>query len=257
MAHDEVRQGKQFSGDEAAFEASCAREIERMASDEGLQRLGRELTLASEPFGYSYHFRWLGRPIIQCPQDIVALQEIIWSVRPEIIVETGVARGGSSVFFASLLHLLGGEGKVVAVDIDIRPHNRRAIESHPMSDRIVLIEGSSVEDLTVARIFDQCRGKRAVVVLDSNHTHDHVLQELNLYSPLVRVGSYMVVFDTIVEDFPPGYYADRPWDRGNNPKTAVTEFLRTNRRFEVDHRISAKLLVSLAPGGYLRCVQDP
>lgn len=206
---------------------------------------------------YSYHFTWLGVPIIQFPQDMIAMQEIIWAVRPDLIIETGVARGGSLVFYASLLELIGGEGLVLGIDIDIRPPNRAVIEAHSMAKRIRLIEGSSVS----SEVVDEARAlagkaERVLVVLDSNHTHEHVLSELQLYSPFVTHGSYVVVFDTIIEDLPDDFYPDRPWGKGNNAKTAVFEFLAGNDTFEVDRSIEHKLQITVAPNGYLRRVRN-
>lgn len=206
---------------------------------------------------YSYNFTWLGRPIIQYPQDIIAMQEIIWNLRPDLIIETGIAHGGSLIFYASMLKLLGGEGQVVGIDIDIRAHNRVEIEKHPMFELITLIEGSSTDPEVVRNIQEMAKGKkRVLVVLDSNHTGEHVLQELQLYSPFVTKGSYLVVFDTIIEDVPDDYFPDRPWGKGNNPKTAVLEFLKNNDRFEIDKEIEAKLLITVAPDGYLRCIKE-
>ena len=174
-----------------------------------------------------------------------------------MIVETGVAHGGSLIYYASLLELIGNNGHVLGIDIDIRPHNRIEIEKHPMSKRIQLIQGSSVDEKIASTVKERCNGKLPVlVVLDSNHTHDHVLRELQLYSPLVSKGSYMVVFDTLIEDMPDDLTTDRPWRKGNNPKTAVHEFLKTDSRFEIDKSIEHKLLITAAPDGYLRCVKD-
>ena len=242
--------------DEEDFDRENADAIGRMSNDSDLGDRALALMADAEGYRYSYQFRWMGRPIIQWPQDVVALQEIVWSVRPEVIVETGVARGGSLVFFASLLHLIGGKGEVLGIDIDIRPHNRRAIEEHPMGSRIVLIEGSSTDPATVAKVAQQCAGKKVMVVLDSNHTHDHVLAELTQYAPLVNAGSFIAVMDTMIEDFPRGYFSQRPWDKGNNPKTAVAEFLRGCDRFVIERAIDAKLLFTVAPSGYLRCIKD-
>ncbi len=206
---------------------------------------------------YSYHFTWLGVPIIQFPQDMIAMQEIIWAVRPDLIIETGVARGGSVIYYASLLELIGGEGLVLGIDVDIRPPNRAAIEGHSMAKRIRLVEGSSVAGEVVAEaraLADQA--ERVLVVLDSNHTHEHVLRELQLYSPLVTRGSYLVAFDTIIEDLPEDFYPDRPWGKGNNAKTAVLEFLDGNAEFEVDRTIEHKLQITVAPNGYLRRVRN-
>ncbi len=205
---------------------------------------------------YSYHFSWLGRPIIQFPQDVLAIQEIIWSVKPDLVIETGIAHGGSLILSASLLELLGGDRRVVGVDIEIRSHNRAAIEAHPLFHRITLIEGSSTDPEVAARIAWLAAGRRTLVLLDWNHTHDHVLNELRLYSPLVKTGSYIVVFDTIIEHLPDDFFPDRPWGHGNNPQTAVAELLEQNERFRIDGDLEAKLVITAAPGGYLKCVRD-
>jgi cephalosporin hydroxylase len=244
--------------DPEQFEAEKRARIAAMAADASFRRLSREWFDASCRHRYSYHFTWLGLPVIQYPQDIVALQEIIWRTRPELVVETGIARGGSLVFHASMLELLGGPGRVVGVDIDIRAHNRAAIESHPLARRIALIEGSSVDPAVAQQVRELARGLRSVlVVLDSNHTHEHVARELELYSPLVRSGGYLVVLDTVVEDLPAELFPGRPWGPGNNPRTAVQSFLAGNERFVVDSEIEAKLALTVAPGGYLKCVKDP
>ena len=231
--------------------------IAQMATDPEVQQLARQVFNRSCQFNYSYNFSWLGRPIIQYPQDIVALQEIIWAVKPQLIIETGIAHGGSLVLSASILELLGGNGRVVGVDIEIRPHNRQAIEEHPMARRITLIEGSSVDNGIAAQVRALAAGRRPVlVILDSNHTHEHVRRELELYSPLVTRGSYLIVFDTVVEDMPADAFANRPWGPGNNPKTAVHEFLKTSRRFALAKEIDNKLLLTVAPDGYLKCLED-
>jgi cephalosporin hydroxylase len=242
--------------DDDEFEGRNAEQIERLGDDVALKQRALRLMHDAERYQYSYHFRWLGCPIIQYPQDLLALQEIVWQVQPERIVETGLARGGSAVFFASLLHLIGGDGKVVSVDVDVRPHNRRAIELHPMRDRIVLVEGSSIAPSTVDRVTALCRGRRTLVVLDSDHTHAHVLQELDHYSPLVGKGSYLVVLDTVVADFPSDFFPNRPWGPADNPKTAVHAFLARNPRFAIDAALERKLLLTVAPDGYLRCIAD-
>jgi cephalosporin hydroxylase len=229
----------------------------RMAVDEDLKARARDLFLRSCEYKYSYNFTWLGRPIIQYPQDILAMQEIIWRVQPDLIVETGIAHGGSLIFHASLLELLGGDGLVLGIDIDIRDHNRAAIESHPLARRVRMIEGSSIDPEVVRQVTEFARDrKRVLVSLDSNHTHQHVLAELHAYEPLVTKGSYLVVFDTVVEDMPKSFFPDRPWGPGDNPKTAVCEFLRGTDRFEVDQELENKLLLSVAPGGYLKCTKD-
>lgn len=185
------------------------------------------------------------------------MQEIIWHVKPDLIIETGIAHGGSLIFYASMLELLGEEGKVLGIDIDIREHNRREIEKHPMFKRITMIEGSSVDERVIEKVREFVQGKKRVLVsLDSLHTHDHVLRELEAYSPLVTTGSYCVIFDTMVEDLPDESSANRPWGKGNNPKTAVWEFLKKNNRFVIDKEIENKLLITVAPDGYLKCVKD-
>jgi len=226
-----------------------------------LKSSAKDFMVESVHAKYSYNFSWLGRPIIQYPQDLVATQEIIWQVKPDLIVETGVAHGGSAVFFASLLELnahAGGpkDAEVWCVEIDLRSHNREALEVHPMYPRVKVFDGSSLDaDIaaTIARKASSC--ERVLVVLDSNHTHEHVLGELRLYAPLVTVGSYCVVFDTVIEDLEGVEFTDRPWGKGNNPKTAVAEFLRSNDDFVVDSSIDEKLLISAAPGGYLKRVK--
>ena len=217
---------------------------------------------------YSYNFSWLGRPIIQYPQDIVALQEIIWQVKPDLIIETGIAHGGSLVLSASMLAMLDyceaaevGEmldparprRKVVGVDIDIRAHNREALDAHAMRSRMELIEGSSIDSDIIDQVRSHAKGKeRILVILDSNHTHDHVLAELEAYAPLVSLDSYCLVFDTVIEDMPDDMFPDRPWGKGNNPKTAVWEYLKSHPEFEIDKQIEHKLLITVAPDGYLK-----
>ncbi|MDP9203521.1 MAG: cephalosporin hydroxylase family protein [Gemmatimonadota bacterium] len=205
---------------------------------------------------YMNNFSWMGRPMIQLPTDMFGMQEIIWAVKPDLIIETGLAHGGSLVFYASMLELLG-HGKVVGVDIEIRPHNRSAIEAHPMAKRISLVEGSSIDDETVAKVRDAARGmSRVMVCLDSNHTHDHVFAELEAYADLVTVGSYCVVFDTFVEDMPDDYvWVGRSWGKGNNPKTAVREWIVDHSEFEIDESIEDRLLITSAPDGFLRRVR--
>ncbi len=239
------------------FDNRNKEKIALMGRDETLADATRSWFEQSSKYEYSYHFTWLGLPIIQFPQDVLALQEIIWRVQPDAILETGIARGGSLILSASLLEMLGGDRVVVAVDIDIRDHNREAIEAHPLAIRINMIEGSSTDPAVVAAVEECLRGReRILVILDSNHTHEHVLAELELYSPLVKSGSYIIVFDTIIEDMPDEFSRDRPWCKGDNPKTAVHTFLETNDRFEIDEEIQNKLLITVAPDGYLRCLGD-
>jgi cephalosporin hydroxylase len=187
---------------------------------------------------------------------MIAMQEIIWELQPDLIIETGIAHGGSLIYYASLLELIG-KGEVLGIDIDIREHNRREIEAHPMFKRIKMIQGSSIDENLVEQVKAIAKGKQTVLVsLDSNHTQDHVLKELQFYAPFVTPGSYIVVFDTIVEDLPEGYFREkRPWGVGNNPKTAVWEFLKHNDQFEIDTAIDNKLLISVAPDGYLKRIK--
>jgi cephalosporin hydroxylase len=239
------------------FENERREDIRALISDDEAWEYARLFMKATGRHRYTYHFDWLGRPVIQLPQDLVALQEIIWRVRPDLIVETGIARGGSLIFHASILELIGGDGRVLGIDVDIREHNRVEIERHPLFKRIGMIEGSSLDESVVARAREAAEGRRCVmVILDSNHTHEHVRRELELYSPLVTVGSYLVVFDTVIEDLWDGSYPPRPWGRGDNPKTAVHEFLGRNDSFEIDKEVDGKLLITAAPDGYLRRVKD-
>lgn len=204
---------------------------------------------------YPYNYEWLGRPIIQYPNDMFAMQEIIWGVKPDLIIETGIAHGGSLIFYASMLELIG-KGKVLGIDIDIREHNRKEIEKHKMSKRIKMIEGSSVDEAVIKKVAKIVkRHKKVMVCLDSLHTHQHVSEELNLYSKFVSKGSYLVVFDTIIEDMPKGFFKDRLWDKGNNPATAVKTFLKKNRNFIIDREIENKLLITSAPGGFLKKIK--
>jgi cephalosporin hydroxylase len=231
--------------------------IAAMAEDQQLSAATRQMFLASCKYKYSYNFKWMGRPIIQYPQDMIAMQEIIYQVQPDLIVETGIAHGGSLIYYASILELIAGKGMVLGIDIEIRPHNRVEIEKHAMSKRITMIQGSSIDVGIAQQVRSFAKAyDRILVVLDSNHTHQHVLAELELYSPLVRKGSYLVVFDTVVEDMPADVVGDRPWGIGNSPKTAVHQFLRGTDRFEIDSEIQNKLLITVAPDGYLKCLKD-
>ena len=230
--------------------------IKEMSKDATL----RETTLSwfkqSSAYEYSYHFRWLGRPIIQFPQDIMALQEIIWDIKPDLIIETGIAHGGSLIFSASMLELIG-KGEVLGIDIDIREHNRVEIEKHPMFKRINMLEGDSTSDEILNEVKSYAEDKKCIlVILDSMHTYDHVLKELELYSKFATKGSYLIVFDTVIEDMPDDFFEDRPWGKDNNPKMAVREFLKNNDRFESDKDLENKLLITVAPDGYLKCVKE-
>lgn len=253
------------------FVADSEKNTASLGKDEELKKLSIQWMNKSAENKYTYNFFALGRPIIQYPQDIFALQEIIWNVRPNLIIETGIAHGGSLVFSASMMALLDlcdaiesglvinpkeSKRKVLGVDIDIRAHNRVAIENHPMASRIEMIEGSSIAPDIIERVHAIATNfSRVLVCLDSNHTYDHVLAELQAYAPLVSVDSYCVVFDTIVEDMPAGMFPDRPWGPGDSPKTAVWEYLRQHSEFEIDKSIQHKLLITVAPDGYLKRVR--
>jgi cephalosporin hydroxylase len=250
------------------FDDEVAARVAGNAGDAPLQGAVRSFLLESIRTQYSYNFAWLGRPIIQYPQDIVATQELIWSVKPDLIIETGIAHGGSLIFSASMLALLDlceaaekgtvldparSARKVLGLDIDIRAHNRGAIEAHPLASRIEMIQGSSIAPEIVAQVRQIASGYRRVMLcLDSNHTHDHVLAELEAYAPLVSVGSYCIVFDTVVEDLPAEMIKDRPWKPGDNPKTAVRSYLKSHPEFEIDRSVQNKLLITVAPDGFLR-----
>ena len=240
-------------------------EISKNALVQGLKMQARSWSLLTNLLGYTYNFKWMGRPIIQYPQDILAFQEIVSQTNPDLIIETGIAHGGSLALSASLLCLLDVmEGldprqsprKVVGVDIDIRPDNRKALDEHPLRFKMELIEGSSIDPVIIQQVRGHAVGvDRVLVSLDSNHTHEHVFEELNAYADLVSVGSYCIVFDTAIEDLPPGSFPDRPWDVGNNPKTAVHQWLKNHPEFEIDNGIDNKLLISVAPDGYLKRVR--
>ncbi len=230
--------------------------IKSYESNLALKKAAREFNTESNKVQYSYNFSWMGRPIIQYPQDMIAMQEIIWDVKPDLIIETGIAHGGSLIYYASLMELIG-QGEVLGIDIDIRQHNKAEIEKHPMFKRIKMIKGSSIDENTAEQVKLIAAGKeRVLVCLDSNHTHEHVLRELQLYAPLVSLNSYIIVFDTIVEDLPEGYFSQkRPWGISNNPRTAVDEFLKNSDDFVIDETIDNKLLISVTPRGYLKRIK--
>jgi|SRR5208337_648661 len=268
-----------------AFAKEVADNISRIKSDKKIAERSLKWLCETLPFRYTYNFRWMGRPIIQLPQDIVAMQEIIWEVKPDLIIETGIAHGGSLIFSASMLALneysnaiSRGEplpdpahppSRVVGIDIDIREHNRKAIEKHPMAHRIDMIEGSSTDPAVIDKVYTIAKKySRILVCLDSCHSHDHVLAELEAYAPLASIGSYCVVFDTVIEDIPKKYVVDdRPWGKGNSPKTAVREYLRILKEqgrtgsdgepilFENDISLENKLLITVAPEGYLKRIK--
>jgi cephalosporin hydroxylase len=253
------------------FQAEIMGRIERIPGNAPLIESAQAFSNESILSKYSYNFTWLGRPIIQYPQDMVAIQDLIWQVKPDLIIETGIAHGGSLILSASILALLDmcdameldspmdpqqSKRKVLGIDIDIRDHNRSAIESHPMASRIKMIQGSSVSPEVIEQVRQVAKDyERILVCLDSNHTHDHVLAELQVYAPLTSIGSYCIVFDTIVEDMPADMFPDRPWGPGNNPKTAVWKYLKEHPEFEIDKSIQHKLLITVAPDGYLQRVR--
>ncbi|MCF8166813.1 MAG: cephalosporin hydroxylase family protein [Rhodoferax sp.] len=253
------------------FKKECAAEINSQGGDANLYTATQTWMNIANKLKYSYHFEFLGRPIIQYPQDMVAMQELIWQVKPDLIIETGIAHGGSLILNASMLALLDlcdaiengvsidpkiSKRKVLGIDIDIRPHNQELIESHPMSSRIQMIQGSSIAPEVIEQVKQVAKGYKSVLVsLDSNHTHDHVLAELDAYAPLTSLNSYCVVFDSIIEDMPAEMFPDRPWGPGNNPKTALWEYLKTHPEFEIDTSIQNKLLITVAPDGYLKRVR--
>lgn len=254
----------------AKFEREKKINIDRLRHDHLVRELSLSWNIATSAHKYTYNFSSLGRPIIQLPQDMIAIQELIWQIKPDLIIETGVAHGGSLIMSAAMLALIdycnaalsnapidpkASFRRVLGLDIDVRPYNRSAIESHPLSHLITLIEGSSVSPDVIRQVYETAKEHdRVMVMLDSNHTHDHVLAELRAFAPLVSIDSYCVVFDTVIEDLPPQSFPNRPWDVGNNPKTAVHEYLRQDDRFEIDRDIEAKIQITVAPDGYLRRV---
>ena len=259
--------------EEKDFKKQCLEEITQQGKNASLNQLTRQWVDESIKSNYSYHFEWLGRPIIQYPQDIVGTQQLLWQIKPDLIIETGIARGGSLIFYASILELIaqcGGpnDAKVLGIDIDIRAHNKDAILAHPMSKRIEMIQGSSIDESIVEQVKHKAKSaKKVLVCLDSNHTHDHVLQELRHYARMVSINSYIIVFDTVVEDLPSSLIKDRPWSKGNNPKTAVFEYLKEldnnknisgidgqDLRLVIDKHIEDQLLITVAPSGFLRRV---
>ncbi len=237
------------------FEKEREERIADYSKGEEFKKISSDWTEESFRRKYVYNFEWLGRPIIQYPQDMIAMQEIIWKIKPDLIIETGIAHGGSIIYYASLLELIG-KGEVLGIDIDIRSHNKTAIENHPMYKRIKMIQGSSISSEVFNKVREISKDMKTILVcLDAYHTHEHVLKELEMYSELVTKNSYLVVFDTFVEYLPDELFLDRPWKKGNNPKTAVSEFLKNNKNFMIDTSIPLKLLITSAPDGYLKCIK--
>jgi len=234
------------------FKLERKKNINKVGQNKKLKKIALNFFINSWRQKYSYNFDWLGRPIIQIPQDIVALQEIIWEVKPDLIIETGIAHGGGLIFYASILELIG-KGEVLGIDIDIRKHNRKEIEKHKMFKRIKMIEGSSVDKKVIKKVANIVKKhKKVMVCLDSLHTHEHVLKELNLYSKFVSPGTYLVVFDTIIEYLPKGFFSNKPWDKGNSPATAIKAFLKKNKNFIINRDIGNKLVITSTPGGFLK-----
>jgi cephalosporin hydroxylase len=254
-----------------SFKDEVLKNISNLSKDKDLNDATLKWMNQSAKSKYTYNFKWLGRPIIQYPQDIIAIQELIWSLKPDLIIETGIAHGGSLILSASMLAQLDmcesitqnnifdpkkSNRKVLGIDIEIRAHNRVAIESHPMASRIQMLEGSSIAPEIIEQVKQLAdKYERVLVLLDSNHTKEHVLAELEAYAPLTSVESYCVVFDTIIEDMPNELFPNRPWGPGNNPKTAVWEYINTHPEFEIDKSIQHKLLITVAPDGYLKRIK--
>jgi len=241
--------------DRPAFEAKKRETAQAQYKDEKLQRMALDLLVESDRYGYGYQWSWLGMPVIQLPPDIIATQEIIWETQPDVIIETGIAWGGSVVMYASLQQLIG-KGKTIAVDRVLPDDNIEKIKNYPFADRIHLLHGSSTDPEIVQTISSMIEpDDKVMVLLDSNHTHEHVLDELRLYAPLVTPGQYLVVSDTIVEDIPAQEHRPRSWGPGNNPKTALWEYLKETDRFEEDPYVNAKLLTTFTPNGYMKRVK--
>jgi len=246
-----------MNSEDKKYLADIDRRADQYANNDDLKANANAFFVDSVKNEYSYNFTWLGRPIVQYPQDIIAMQEIIWSIKPDLIIETGIARGGSLIFYASMLQLLGNNGKVLGIDIDIRDHNREGIEDHPLNDKIEMLQGSSVSAETFEQVEKFAKNfNNILVILDSNHTYAHVRKELELYSELVQKGSFVVVFDTVINDLPAETNGSRPWGPDNNPMGAVFDFLETNDRFQINEKIQNKLLFTVAKNGYLECIKD-
>tara|TARA_B100000989_G_scaffold296876_1_gene281099 strand:+ start:633 stop:1415 length:783 start_codon:yes stop_codon:yes gene_type:complete len=258
--------------DEKEFKKKIDRQLKDQKKNRSINNLSKKWMKESIKSNYSYHFEWLGRPIIQYPQDIIAVQQILWETKPDLIIETGIARGGSLIFYASILDLIskcGGPSnfKIIGIDVDIRKHNKKRILSHAMSKNIEMIEGSSIDLKIFHKVKKKCKNaKKILILLDSNHTQNHVFEELKLYGSIVSKNSYMIVFDTIIENLPNKFYRNRPWSKGNNPKTAVVKYLKEIKnknyfdqrgrklKFIKDDMIENKILLTTSPGGFLKRV---
>lgn len=241
--------------DRNSFENDKRINANQQSSDEDLQKLALNFLIASDKYAYGYQWSWLGLPMIQLPPDILVVQELIWETKPDLIIETGIAWGGSLVYYASILQLLE-HGAVIGIDVTIPQHNIDAIMNYPFSNRITLYQGSSTDPDIQNKVEQHIdKDTKVMVLLDSNHTHQHVLDELNYYANFVTQGQYLIVSDTIVEEIPKQDHRPRPWAPGNNPKTALSEYLKTNDRFEIDEYINNKLLTTFTPNGYLKCIK--
>jgi len=231
-------------------------DIDRMGKDKDFQKKSLEWILHANQYKYVYNFKWMGQPIIKFPADIIVQQEIMWKLKPDLIIETGIAHGGSILFSASMIEMMGVKGEVVAVDIDIREHNKKLIKEHPMYKNITMYEGSSIDPKIFEKVKNHTKNKKCImVILDSSHTHEHVLEELKLYAPLVSLNSYCIVLDTFIEYLPKGYssqHGKRSWDVGNNPYTAMKTFLEKNNNFSVDKNLSNKGMITETIEGYLK-----
>lgn len=242
--------------DRDQFEASKKQTASEQMKDAVLRKTALDFVVESDKHGYGYQWTWLGLPFIQMPQDMIVTQEVIWETKPDVIIETGIAWGGSIVFYASLLQLIG-KGEVVAVDLNLYDHVAQQVMGYPFSNRIHLYKGSSTDPSVAAKIKSHVKsGQKVMVLLDSNHTHQHVLDELRVYAPLVTKGQYLIVSDTIVEDIPSQTHRPRPWGPGDNPKTALRQYMKESNRFEVDRYMNDKLLLTFSPDGYCRCIAD-
>ncbi len=240
------------------FFAERNADITAMGADAELRQKSLDWMLHADKYKYTYNFTWMGRPIIKFPSDIVIQQELMWKLKPDLVIETGIAHGGSIIFTASMMEMMGIEGEVIGLDIDIRQHNRDLIESHPMKKRITMYEGSSTDPVIVEKVRQHTVGKKCVmVILDSLHSHEHVYNEMKAYAPMVTIGSYCVLPDTFIEFFPKGYYSDtRPWDVGDNPYTGMKQYLaETGDMFETDYSLTHKAMITETIDGYLRRVK--
>ncbi|WP_416898623.1 MAG: cephalosporin hydroxylase family protein [Minwuia sp.] len=240
----------------AFFEERQA-DIDRMGLDDELRQKSLDWMLHADKYKYTYNYTWMGRPIIKFPNDMVIQQELMWELRPDLVIETGIAHGGSIIFTASMMQMMGIDGEVVGIDVDIRPHNRAELEAHPMIERVTMYEGNSVAEEIVEKVKKHATGKSCVmVILDSLHSHKHVYQELIAYAPMTTRGSYCILPDTFIEFFPKGYYSkSRPWDVGDNPHTAMMEYLEETDMFEIDKARTSKAMITETIDGYLKRVK--